>query len=1206
MKSIKGRNKYNDFQGGTFLSLSRNASAVSKPAIILVLITLILNTFSSLLPTQNAQAAGDWLTGWSYRKPVNIESDAATLTDYQVKLDLQGNDPTAVDYLDFSKVKSDGSDIRFTESDKTTLIPYYLESWNASAKTATVWLKLSEINITGAPTYFYFSVPEEEHDNYGLAYPITYEFDIPAGSSNLKAYRKYSSGASWSQITEKTSADFFNGIEAARFDYTSNKAYVSVAFSADTEDLYIKIDNTSGTQVATYNTISKYYDNRTATVTSSWDDWSDGPNTIFKTASNMFVSKHLSYTPAIITGSCSAGTWADIQTYINTGYLEPASHTRTHPNLPYADYNSEIIGSRDDIINNLDLSPLSKKGSSEYVYTFIEPGGQSDATSRATIGIAKYLVDRSTTSDGMIDYALWDSINGLYNKFNYTIRIGDDGTVNTATLNASFDSTYAAGGIYHLMMHPTHVVFTAGQYADLHTTYISDRKDVWYAGLGYLYQYLFTKDRAQERHPISGKQIYVYYGKDGSSTTSNFDNTFTKHYSSDSNLAAQWHADEGSGATSVDSSGNSNTCNLTSTTWSGSDGGRWGSDTLTHFTTGSAFDLDGANNRIDCGNGASLNFTGNYSIEFWAKSTEAKLGSVVAKADSSTGSGNGFYIVFNTNMWKFSHFYAATVATATQSASINVWYHVVGIYDGSKIILYVNGVPSTATSAPSFNPAPAQNLKIGILSYTSAFRFKGSIDEVRIYSRALSSDEINAHYWRSKYSSLEPTIGITQAAQEETAPSITALSATNATSNNATLNGNITSTGGLTPTVRGFKYYQSSNCSGTENNISESGSFGTGAYSLNLTNLPADASAYSYKAYAINEAGTGTSTNCVAISSTPNISGPTVIFNDNSATVSWTTDESSTSRVDYGFTENYVSMTEDTSRVTQHNVGLTDLMPCHQYHYRVYSKDEAGNERFSTDNTFTTQGCPAPRDTGSWRYFSYATSASSGSSSSTQVSAIPSSGTMDSSIRFDASNLFPGKSITKYIWDFGDSKTDEGRIVNHKYSSPGRYTIKVTGFDKDGNEYVFEQSIDISPETPTIKNITSTNDTDLIIEGSGFKGDTIYLSIHSTPMELTSSVDDTGYWSYTINNASETLGEGDHTASAIDSYKLADNTELKSSATDETKFSFTVDNGKLKVEMEKSNRYKTIIYVLIGLIVVGAIIFFMKRKSRRWKVESRR
>ena len=44
----------------------------------------------------------------------------------------------------------------------------------------------------------------------------------------------------------------------------------------------------------------------------------------------------------------------------------------------------------------------------------------------------------------------------------------------------------------------------------------------------------------------------------------------------------------------------------------------------------------------------------------------------------------------------------------------------------------------------------------------------------------------------------------------------------------------------------------------------------------------------------------------------------------------------------------------DATRATGHTVGLTGLSPGTLYHYRVRSKDEAGNERLSADQTLTT------------------------------------------------------------------------------------------------------------------------------------------------------------------------------------------------------------------------------------------------------------
>jgi PKD repeat protein len=88
----------------------------------------------------------------------------------------------------------------------------------------------------------------------------------------------------------------------------------------------------------------------------------------------------------------------------------------------------------------------------------------------------------------------------------------------------------------------------------------------------------------------------------------------------------------------------------------------------------------------------------------------------------------------------------------------------------------------------------------------------------------------------------------------------------------------------------------------------------------------------------------------------PDISAVTATgISASQATIEWSTDEPSDSRVEYGLTAAYGSQTPlDGDLVTAHAVGLSGLSSGTVYHYRVRSADQAGNEAFSADDTFQT------------------------------------------------------------------------------------------------------------------------------------------------------------------------------------------------------------------------------------------------------------
>ena len=80
-----------------------------------------------------------------------------------------------------------------------------------------------------------------------------------------------------------------------------------------------------------------------------------------------------------------------------------------------------------------------------------------------------------------------------------------------------------------------------------------------------------------------------------------------------------------------------------------------------------------------------------------------------------------------------------------------VWHHVVGIFNGGLVTVWVDGVQGGSQSIggvlQNAGPSPDRTL-IGATGNgsTSSYNFKGLIDEVAIYGRALSPSEVTSHW----------------------------------------------------------------------------------------------------------------------------------------------------------------------------------------------------------------------------------------------------------------------------------------------------------------------------------------------------------------------------------------------------------------------------------------------------------------------------
>jgi fibronectin-binding autotransporter adhesin len=203
-----------------------------------------------------------------------------------------------------------------------------------------------------------------------------------------------------------------------------------------------------------------------------------------------------------------------------------------------------------------------------------------------------------------------------------------------------------------------------------------------------------------------------------------------------SGLVGYWKLDETSGTTAADSSGNSN-----GGTWASGASATTSVPSAITFSDPRAISLDGsANGYVTLG---TNNFPANnapQSIALWFKgATNGNNENFLVMANPVSGSAVQLgFRGSNLLAWNWG----GTTLVSTAAPSNNVWHHVIYTYDGESDKIYVDGVlKATSTTAPHQTGTPT----VGYLGTYSPGNemFTGSLDDVRVYTRALSNVEIS-------------------------------------------------------------------------------------------------------------------------------------------------------------------------------------------------------------------------------------------------------------------------------------------------------------------------------------------------------------------------------------------------------------------------------------------------------------------------------
>jgi len=200
-------------------------------------------------------------------------------------------------------------------------------------------------------------------------------------------------------------------------------------------------------------------------------------------------------------------------------------------------------------------------------------------------------------------------------------------------------------------------------------------------------------------------------------------------------LVGWWKFDEGSGTVAYDSSDNGNDGNLTN-------GPTW-----TVGKIGGALSFANANAFVNCGKGESLDLSGRVTISSWIMAnTGAPNGGILGKrdayaiywdADYESFPGAGVQsIIASSNYVEWGH--------GANTFTSNIWFHILYLLEDTKEMFFIDG--DLVKESNIERSIPSSNLDFIIGKLDSYERFNGLIDDVRIYDRALSAEEVQALY----------------------------------------------------------------------------------------------------------------------------------------------------------------------------------------------------------------------------------------------------------------------------------------------------------------------------------------------------------------------------------------------------------------------------------------------------------------------------
>ncbi len=270
------------------------------------------------------------------------------------------------------------------------------------------------------------------------------------------------------------------------------------------------------------------------------------------------------------------------------------------------------------------------------------------------------------------------------------------------------------------------------------------------AGTAYMYiTGVFTRQTATSFSITNSYQDVMYVSNDGTTMINGFTATVDNQpvqiavVPNIGGLVGYWSFNDGSGSTITrDSSGLNNTGTLVNMNTSGNETSGWATD----CKYGNCLRFDKVDDTISVGDKNSLE-PQRFSLVAWIKhlgSTDFQT--IHTKSTYGTFEGYEIYVIPNNRIefWMGNGVQSFSF-TSNSILNPNTWYHVIGIYDGGSMKIYINGLPDNELPTGSQTIYYA-GTSFAVGSHYSGRYFNGTIDEVSVYNRALSDQEVRQLY----------------------------------------------------------------------------------------------------------------------------------------------------------------------------------------------------------------------------------------------------------------------------------------------------------------------------------------------------------------------------------------------------------------------------------------------------------------------------